>query len=203
MSRVPAASPATSVGSNGRASEGGTTVTLLPSRRRSLNAFLSELSSSIHVCIITMTNSSDHRELFSVLGELYTLLDQLAAVPSSIAILPSPETGIHTASDFDADAAKAAGFSDEAVKVLSSMPYLDYPLELQSNAKAVTYSGMDQSDFEDVRELIAGLDGELAPPSIIKLTDSSASMGVQYMYDAETSKSICWPESGEDSSWKC
>jgi hypothetical protein len=153
--------------------------------------------------MISMDDSSDHRELISVLGELYTLLDQLAAVPPSIAILPPPETGIHAASDFDANAAKAAGFSDEAVKVLSSMPYLAYLLELQPNAKAVTYCGMDQSGFEDVRELIAGLDGELAPPSIIKLTDSSASMGVQYMYGAETSKSICWPESGEDSSWKC
>jgi hypothetical protein len=137
-----------------------------------------------------MTDSSDHRELFSVLKELYTLLDQLAVVPPSIAILPPPETSIHTASDFDAKAAKAAGFSDEAVTVLSSMPYLDYPLELQPSAKATIYRGMNQSDFEDVRELIAGLDGELSPPSIIKLTDSSASMGVQYMYDAETSKQI-------------
>jgi hypothetical protein len=138
-----------------------------------------------------MANSSDHHEFFSVLEELYTLLDQLAAVPPSIggvAIFPPPETGIHAASDFDPKAAKAAGFSDEAVKVLSSMPYLDYPLELQPNAIAVTYYGMDQSDFEDVRELVpGGADAELAPPSIIKLTDSLASLGVQYMYDAETS----------------
>jgi hypothetical protein len=148
-----------------------------------------------------MTDSSDHRELFSVLEGLYTLLDQLAVVPPSIAILPPPETGIHTASDFDAKAAKAAGFSDEALKVLSSMPYLDYPLELQPSAKAITYRGMNQSDFEDVRELIAGLDGELSPPSIIKLTDSSASVGVQYMYDAETSTSS--KLTAEDSTWEC
>jgi hypothetical protein len=69
-----------------------------------------------------MTDSSDHRKLFSVLEELYTLLDQLAVVPPSIAILPPPETGIHAAGDFDAEAAEAAGFSDEALKVLSSMP---------------------------------------------------------------------------------
>jgi hypothetical protein len=148
-----------------------------------------------------MTVPSDHSELFSALEELYTLLDQLAVVLPSIAILPPPETGIHAASDLDAEAAKAAGFSDEAVKVLSSMPYLDYPLEMQPNAKAVNYCGMDQSDFEDVRELIPGLDGELAPPSIIKLTDSSASMGVQYMYDAKTSRSP--KPTGEDGSWKC
>jgi hypothetical protein len=134
-----------------------------------------------------MTSSSDHHELFSVLEEFYTLLDQLAVVLPFVAILPPPETGIHAAGDFNADSARAAGFSDEAVKVLSSMPYLDYPLELQPCAIALTYYGMDQSDFEDVRELIPGLNGELAPPSIIKLTDSSASMGVQYMYDAETS----------------
>jgi hypothetical protein len=134
-----------------------------------------------------MTSSSDHHELFSVPEELYTLLDQLAVVLPFVAIFPPPETGIHAASDFNADSARDAGFSDEAVKVVSSMPYLDYPLELQPCAIAVTYYGMDQSDFEDVRKLIAGLDGELAPPSIIKLTDSLASMGVQYMYDAETS----------------
>jgi hypothetical protein len=136
---------------------------------------------------IAMADSPDHGEFFSVLGELYTLLDQLAVVPPSVAIFPSPDTGIHAAGDFDAEAAEAAGFNAEAVKVLSSMPYLDYPLELQPSAIAVTYYGMDQSGFEDVRELIPGLDGELAPPSIIKLTDSSASIGVQYMYDAETS----------------
>jgi hypothetical protein len=124
-----------------------------------------------------MTDSSDHRELFSVLEGLYTLLDQLAVVSPSIAILPPPETGIHTASDFD------------------------YPLELQPSAKAITYRGMNQSDFEDVRELIAGLDGELSPPSIIKLTDSSASVGVQYMYDAETSTSS--KLTAEDSTWEC
>jgi hypothetical protein len=87
---------------------------------------------------ITMADSSGHRELFSVLEGFFTLLDQLAVVPPSIAILPPPETGIHAAGDFDA----------EATKVLSSMPCLDYPLELKPNAKAVTYCGMDQSDFE-------------------------------------------------------
>jgi len=141
--------------------------------------------------VTTMANPPAHHDLFSVLTELYTLLDDLAVVLPSVAILPPPQTGVHLPSDFDANAAKAAGFSDEAVEVLSSMPFLDYPLELQPSSMAVPYWGMDQSTFEDTRELIPGdLDEGLAPPSIIKLTDSSASMGVQYMYDADTSTFI-------------
>jgi hypothetical protein len=137
---------------------------------------------------ITMPSPSPHHDLISVLTELHTLLDDLAVVLPSIAILPPPETGIHLPGDFDAQAAKSAGFSDEAVEVLSQMPFLDYPLELQPSAIAVPYWGMDQSAFEAARELVLGdLDEGLAPPSIIKLTDSSALMGVRYMYDAETS----------------
>jgi hypothetical protein len=137
---------------------------------------------------ITMPSPSPYHALNTVLTELYTLLDDLAVVLSSVAILPPPETGIHPPGDFNAQAAKAAGFSDEAVKALSSMPFLDYQLELQPSAFAVCYWGVDQSGFEDTWELVLGGEaGAFAPPGVIKLIDSSALMGVQYMYDAETS----------------
>jgi hypothetical protein len=50
----------------------------------------------------------DHGELISVLTELYTLLDTLSAMPSTIAALPPSDTGVHPPSDFDADGALAA-----------------------------------------------------------------------------------------------
>lgn len=68
---------------------------------------------------------SDHGELVSVLTELYTLLDTLAAIPDNVILLPPSDSGIHPANIFDANAASQAGFSDEAVHALSLIPYLE------------------------------------------------------------------------------
>lgn len=60
------------------------------------------------------------------------------------------------------------------------MPFLDYPFELQPSAIIVCFWGMDHSAFDGTRESVLGdLEENLAPPSIIKLTDSSALMEVQ------------------------
>ena len=58
---------------------------------------------------------SEHSELISVLTELYTLLNTLAAAPSNALVLPTSGSGTHT--EFNAGAAKEGGFSDEAVEV--------------------------------------------------------------------------------------
>lgn len=63
----------------------------------------------------------DHGELASVLSELYTLLDTLAAIPDNVILRPPSDSGIHPADIFDADAASQAGFSDEAI-VCHSLP---------------------------------------------------------------------------------
>ena len=62
---------------------------------------------------------SDHKELASVLTELYTLLEILAAIPNNVILFPPAGTGIDPANIFDANAASQVGFSDEAVHALS------------------------------------------------------------------------------------
>lgn len=67
-----------------------------------------------------------HSEIIAVLTELYTLLDTLAAIsPDLSPRFPPSDTGVHPPSIFNADGARAAGFNDEAVMVLSALPYLD------------------------------------------------------------------------------
>lgn len=96
----------------------------------------------------------DHSELISVLTELYTLLDTLSAVPGTSICLPPSDTGVHPPCDFDAEAARAAGFSDEAVRVMSLIPYAAYVHELEPSTEPMHYLG--QSDFSEDRYLING-----------------------------------------------
>lgn len=96
----------------------------------------------------------DHSELISVLTELYVLLDTLSAIPSASSDLPPPDTGVHPPSDFDADGALAAGFSPEAVRVLSMIPYPAYEQEIEPRTTALSYLGMPGWDRQ--RALIYG-----------------------------------------------
>jgi hypothetical protein len=96
----------------------------------------------------------DHSELISVLTELYVLLDTLSAIPSASSDLPPPDTGVHPPSDFDADGALAAGFSPEAVRVLSMIPYPAYEQEIEPRTTAFSYLGMPGWDRQ--RALIYG-----------------------------------------------
>lgn len=98
--------------------------------------------------------SSDHSELISVLKELYSLLDTLSAVPSTSIDSPPPDTGVHPPSDLDADSALAAGFSPEAVRVLSMIPYPGYEQELEPRTTACSYLGIP--DWDRQRALIYG-----------------------------------------------
>ncbi|KAI7228061.1 hypothetical protein KC330_g8085 [Hortaea werneckii] len=127
-----------------------------------------------------------HWEIVDVLIELYVLLDTLAAVPPSLLRLPPAETGTHPVDVFNAEAAKAAGFSSEAVKVLSALQYLDDIVLTAPSTTTMNYygQGRDTSLFEEDRELV--YDERLAPPSVIQLTASEGGYGCIYIYDAET-----------------
>jgi hypothetical protein len=108
---------------------------------------------------VTTTPSSDsdaldHSELISVLTELYTLLDTLSATPPKSANLPPSDTGVWPPSDFDPEAARSAGFSEEAVRVLSMIPYPAYPQELEPMTTAVTF--LRQTIWHQHRVLIDG-----------------------------------------------
>jgi hypothetical protein len=125
-------------------------------------------------------SSSDHCELYSTLGELWTLLDTLAAVPPEMVTLPSADTGTHSSSEFNANSARAGGFTEEAIAVLASLPYLQYPLEIQpsTNPRYYLCTDLDGSDFEETREMIEG--GPIAGSAIV-LIESSAGIGCYYV----------------------
>jgi hypothetical protein len=97
----------------------------------------------------------DHSELISVLTELYTLLDTLSATPPLTAELPPSDTGMWPLEDFDADGAREAGFSEEAVRVLSMIPYPAFEQELEPRTTACSYLGR-MPDWDRQRVLIYG-----------------------------------------------
>lgn len=135
----------------------------------------------------TTMSSSDHSELYSTLSELWTLLETLAVLPPNMVVLPPADTGIHPPSEFNADSARAGGFTDEAITVLASLPYLQYPLEIQPSTNPRCFLGaeLDGRDFEETRETIE--DGPIAGSAIV-LTESSAGIGCYYVYDTEKSR---------------
>ena len=132
----------------------------------------------------TAMSSSDHSELYSTLSELWTLLDTLAAVPPNIVTLPPADTGTHPPTEFNADSARAGGFTEEAIAVLASLPYLQYPLEIQPSTSPRCFLGadLDGRDFEETREMIE--DDPIAGSAIV-LTESSAGIGCYHVYDTE------------------
>jgi hypothetical protein len=107
--------------------------------------------------------------------------------------LPPTDTGVRPPSEFNADSARAGGFTEEAVTVLASLPYLIYPLKIRpsTSPRCFLNAGLDGRDFEETREMIE--DGPIAG-SMIVLTESSAGIGRYYVYDTEKSKhcdSLC------------
>jgi hypothetical protein len=140
----------------------------------------------------TSMRLSRHGEIVSVLTELYSLLDTLAAVEPQLAPqFPPPDTGVHSPTAFNADAARAAGFSAEAITVLSALPYLnvgDHEMhtELQPSTYPISYLGSDlnEDDFSCRREM---LEDDLMPPSAIQLTWEEGGCGLVYIYDTKTS----------------
>jgi hypothetical protein len=97
----------------------------------------------------------DHGELISVLTELYTLLDTLSATPPVTAEFPPSDTGLWPPEDFDANGARDAGFSEEAVRVLSMIPYPAFEQELEPRTTACSYLG-SLPDWDRQRVLIYG-----------------------------------------------
>lgn len=135
----------------------------------------------------TAMSLSDHSELYSTLSELWTLLGTLAALPSKMVILPPADTGSHPSSEFNAASARAGGFTEEAIAVLASLPYLQYPLEIQPSTSPRCFLGadLDGRDFEETRETI---EDDPIVGSAIVLTESSAGVGCYYVYDTEKSR---------------
>ena len=105
--------------------------------------------------------------------------------------MPPADTCIHPPSIFNADAALAAGYNEEAVAVLSAMPYLGVGRQEMMNqirpaTFPVSYLGedLDEGYFVGQREM---LDDEQMPASAIRLTWEEGGHGFVYIYDTETS----------------
>ena len=140
---------------------------------------------------------SDHSELFNVLTELWTLLEQLAIVKTGASLtLPPSDTGVYPASRFHADAALEAGFTAEAIFVMSALPYLHDSLpdlgqraiEIEGSTFPLSYLDLEKEDhFGDLRELFADPENVM-PPSDIRLTWHDVN-GWEYIYNTEKSSS--------------
>lgn len=137
---------------------------------------------------------SNHSELISVVAELWELLEMLAVLkPGASLRRPPSDTGVHTADNFNTDAALAAGFTSEAVKVMSALPYVhdSHPdmgqraVEIRGSTFPLSYLDFDEEQFGDQREIFADPDNLLLP-SDFRLTWHNVE-GWEYIYDTEKS----------------
>ena len=137
---------------------------------------------------------SNHSELIFVVTELWELLEMLAILkPGASLRRPPSDAGVHTADSFNADAALAAGFTSEAVKVMSALPYLhdsnpdmgQRAVEIRGSTFPLSYLDFDEEQFGDQREIFADPDNLLFP-SDFRLTWHNVE-GWEYIYDTEKS----------------
>lgn len=128
-------------------------------------------------------------ELADVMTELWTLLDELAIVEPGALRLPLSDTRVHPPSSFHADFALAAGYSSEAVAVMSSLPYLhddaQRAIEIAGSTFPLSFLHSDEYDFSYRREMFA--DDNIMPPSAFRLTWQDVN-GWEYIYDTEKRK---------------
>jgi hypothetical protein len=137
---------------------------------------------------------STHSDLIAVMAELWTLLDTLAIIKSGASLqLPPSDTGVHPASTFSIDAALAAGFTPEAVTVMSALPYL-HDSQPEWGQRAVDFGGstfplsylhFEEDDFDHMREIYDGAE-EMLRPSDFRLMWQNI-YGHEYIYDTEKS----------------
>lgn len=137
---------------------------------------------------------SKHNELVAVMTELWELLDLLAIVkPGASLQQPPSDTGVYHADRFNVDAAFAAGFTPEAVKVMSALPYLhdsepdmgQPAVEICGSTFPLSYLDFDEEQFADQREIFADPDN-LILSSSFRLTWQDVN-GWEYIYDTEKS----------------
>ena len=137
---------------------------------------------------------SNHSELINVMTDLWELVDTLAIVKSGASLQrPPSDTGIHRAGSFDVDAALAAGFTPDAVTVMSALPYLhdsrpdmgQRAVEICGSTFPLSYLDFDEDQFAEQREIFADPEN-LILPSAFRLTWQDVN-GWEYIYDTEKS----------------
>lgn len=134
-----------------------------------------------------MTANSPHAELIETLNEFYTLLDDLSVLEPGVLRRPDVTTGRHAAGEINTYAARAAGYSEDAIEVICQLPYLHEAgiFEILPSTFPTSYLGseLDEGSFEWRREMLFDA---LMPPSAIRLTSNSGACGHIIIYDVET-----------------
>jgi hypothetical protein len=143
------------------------------------------------------TRRDDHSELVEVLTELLGLLDLLAAIEPKSLLYPQPDTGKHAPGTINATAASVAGYSAQAVTLLSSLPYLqNYEFQIGHSTHMVDYAYSTEDGFMEQR-IVYGEDGEeFMHPSAVQVTSGESIYGLRRIYDVDQSKSISHYYSG-------
>jgi hypothetical protein len=136
------------------------------------------------------TRRDDHSELVEVLTELLGLLDLLAAIEPKSLLYPQPDTGKHAPGTINATAASIAGYSAQAITLMSLLPYLqDYDFQIGHSTHMVDYAYYTEDGFTEER-IVYGEDGEeFMHPSAVQLTSGESIYGLRRIYDVDQSKS--------------
>jgi hypothetical protein len=133
--------------------------------------------------------------MIAVLTELLGLLDTLEAFNSSSLSYPSPNTGLHPPESINTTAARAAGYSEEAITLMYSIPYLhDGKFQAEPHTRMLDYTEMDEEAFTAERMMLDYHDNPkyIMPASAIQIThgEMQSQYGFWRIYDTEKSESL-------------
>lgn len=135
------------------------------------------------------TRGDDHSELVVVLTELLGLLDDLVAIEPNTLLYPQPDTGLHVPGTINATAASVAGYSTQAITLMTSLPYLRHSeFQIGPSTHMVAYANQDEGGFEGERIMYVESGEEFMHPSAVQLTSGESIYGLWRIYDTEESK---------------
>lgn len=124
-----------------------------------------------------------------MLTELLGLLDALVAIEPNGLLYPDLDTGVHTPGKINATAATIAGYSTQAITLMSSLPYLqDHEFQGGPSTHMVAYAYQDEGGFEDERIMYVESGKEYMSPSAVQLTSGENMYGLWRFYDTNQSK---------------
>ncbi|GAB7322535.1 hypothetical protein MBLNU13_g03458t2 [Cladosporium sp. NU13] len=145
------------------------------------------------------TRRDDHSELVEVLTELLGLLDDLVAIEPNTLLYPQPDTGLHVPGTINATAASVAGYSTQAITLMSSLPYLQHSeFQIGPSTHMVTYANQDEGGFEEERIMYVESGEELMSSSAVQLTSGESIYGLWRIYDTDKKVVYVWDKNDHD-----
>lgn len=118
-----------------------------------------------------------HKDFRTALLGLYNTINDLTILqPDEKLVLPPADTGFHPPGLFNASAALAVGYSNEAISLMAAMPCLNAAIEIEPSTYPECYIHVNAEFPEDVfqpqRELLDWLDDGpiVMPPSAIRFS---------------------------------